>query len=204
MGGSVDGAAPMQLELLTLRYAPALAAIDDAPLRELDRTHEIVSIREHFFVADDLPHLLCVVRCRPRNRNADNARIVPPLPAPAPLPESHDSPPALPAPEPAAHYDAAQRELYDAIRRWRAEQAERAGVPRYVVLTNRNIDALVRTRPDSLAGLQRVNGIGKAKLDQYGESLLELLRRTRAPRLVDESTQATEALRKRCPSSPPA
>ncbi len=176
MGGSVDGAVPMQLELLTLRYAPALAAIDDGPLRELDRTHEIVSIREHFFVADDLPHLLCIVRCRPRMRESPELQA--------------------PASEPASHYDATQRELYDAIRRWRAEQAERAGVPRYVVLTNRNIDALVRNRPDSLAGLQRVQGIGKAKLEQYGESLLDLLRRTRAPRFVGDPEQspAPEAL----------
>lgn len=49
-------------------------------------------------------------------------------------------------------------------------------MPAYVVLTNRDIDTLVRDRPDSLAALGRVRGIGKAKLSRYGNALLALLR----------------------------
>ena len=92
----------------------------------------------------------------------------------------------------AADLNEDQSRLFDSIRRWRAEQAELAGVPRYVVLTNRDIEALVRHRPDSAAALQRLPGIGKAKITRYGEALLELLHPSRsAPRLVPDGQPAT-------------
>ncbi|MCA9654915.1 MAG: hypothetical protein KC501_33675 [Myxococcales bacterium] len=54
--------ASMWLRLLTLRYCPRLGAIDDTPLRALDNEHEVLGFREHFFLVDQVPHLLCVVR----------------------------------------------------------------------------------------------------------------------------------------------
>lgn len=48
-------------------------------------------------------------------------------------------------------------------------------MPRYVVLTNREVELIVRQRPSSLAALRRLPGIGEAKISRHGESLLELL-----------------------------
>jgi len=45
-----------------------------------------------------------------------------------------------------------------------------------VVLTNRDLTTLVLERPDSLAALGRVRGIGKAKVGRHGQALLALLR----------------------------
>lgn len=184
MGGSVDGATPVETKLLTLRYSPELGGIDDAPLRALGREYEIVSLREHFFIAQDLPHLLCIVTCR-RRAAAQTARAAPTTPTAteASKRSSADPPPDL---------TDEQRRLYDAVRTWRADQAERAGVPRYVVLTNRDVEALVRRRPTSLGGLRKIPGIGEAKVTQYGEALLALLRPADAPRLVTKHDEATQ------------
>ncbi len=161
--------------LLALRYSPELGAIDDAPLVALGRDHEILGIREHFFVAQDLPHLLCIVTCRRRQRPAaasERPKVLEPersaeIQTPPATKRASSGPPS--------DFDDDQRRLYEAIRRWRAARAEAAGVPRYVVLTNREVELIVRQRPSSLAALRRLPGIGEAKINRHGESLLELL-----------------------------
>lgn len=55
----------MEIRVLTLRYSPSLGAIDDAPLVRPARDHEVLGVREHFFIVHDIPHLLCVVTCQP-------------------------------------------------------------------------------------------------------------------------------------------
>ncbi|MFO7565864.1 MAG: HRDC domain-containing protein [Enhygromyxa sp.] len=189
----------MDTKLLTLRYSTDLGAIDDAPLLALGRDHEILGIREHFFVAQDLPHLLCIVSCRRRQRPAAAPKRPPDRQVEGPPTgdePKESSPPAAKrsGSGPPPDFDDGQRRLYDLIRRWRAKQAELAGVPRYVVLTNREVELIVRQRPDSLAALRRLPGIGEAKVSRHGESLLELLNPVDpAPRLVVDETEAQAA-----------
>jgi ATP-dependent DNA helicase RecQ len=71
------------------------------------------------------------------------------------------------------------RDLVEALRSWRREQASQQGVPPYVVFHDRTLLELVQRRPDSLAELAGVSGIGAAKLERYGEALLAVLRRRR-------------------------
>ena len=65
--------------------------------------------------------------------------------------------------------------LLAALKTWRREQAREQGVPPYVVFHDRTLVELTAARPDSLAALGGVSGIGRAKLDRYGEALLEVL-----------------------------
>ncbi|MCA9687895.1 MAG: HRDC domain-containing protein, partial [Myxococcales bacterium] len=166
----------------------------DAPLLALSRDHEVLGVREHFFIAQDLPHLLCIVSCRRRQQPAaqPEPRVSQTVaqPAPARVQERSPDQPSRASSGPPADFDDGQRRLYDAIRRWRSDQAVLAGVPRYVVLTNREVEQIVRERPDSLAALRRIPGIGEAKINRHGESLLEVL--APAPRLV-ETELANEA-----------
>jgi ATP-dependent DNA helicase RecQ len=62
-----------------------------------------------------------------------------------------------------------------ALKTWRREQARSQGVPPYVVFHDRTLMELAVARPHSLAALGEVSGIGSAKLERYGEALLEVL-----------------------------
>ena len=166
----------MHHAILTLRYSTELCAIDDRPLRALARTHEVLTLREYLFDIEAVPHLLCVVTCR-RRQQARPERPEPELPRPDPPRREPDPDPEPPqGAAPPSDLDPEQRRLYDAIRTWRASRAEEDGVPRYVVLTNKNVAALVRGRPESITALRGIPGIGKAKVERYGETLLDLLR----------------------------
>jgi ATP-dependent DNA helicase RecQ len=65
--------------------------------------------------------------------------------------------------------------LLETLRRWRREESSRRGVPAYVVLHDRTLEALAAVKPASLAALSEIPGIGPAKLAAYGPALLSLL-----------------------------
>ena len=63
----------------------------------------------------------------------------------------------------------------DALRAWRIEQARRKGMPPYVILHDRTLDAIASSLPRSLDDLWSLPGIGPAKLDAYGPAILALV-----------------------------
>ncbi len=65
--------------------------------------------------------------------------------------------------------------LRDRLREWRSRTARTKGVPAYVVLDNRTIDALAASRPADDVALLSVSGIGPAKLETYGEEILAMV-----------------------------
>jgi ATP-dependent DNA helicase RecQ len=69
----------------------------------------------------------------------------------------------------------AQRQAFEALRRWRAELARDQGVPPYVIFHDRTLVDMVLRAPASLPVLGRVDGVGKTKLAQYGQAVLDVL-----------------------------
>ena len=65
--------------------------------------------------------------------------------------------------------------LYDALRDWRAGRAKELGQPAYCVFTDATLAAIAEQRPDSVAALVTIPGIGQSKLDKFGEDVLGLV-----------------------------
>ena len=68
------------------------------------------------------------------------------------------------------------RAVFDALRKWRNERAKRDGRPPYVLFTNSQIASIARSRPDTRAALEAVPGVGEARIRDYADDLLALLR----------------------------
>jgi ribonuclease D len=73
--------------------------------------------------------------------------------------------------------DAPTMARYEVLRRWRAERAAARGVDADIVLTNQALMALARLAPTSLEALGASNLLGPAKLQEYGDSILQALRK---------------------------
>ncbi|ALG83976.1 DNA helicase RecQ [Gordonia phthalatica] len=67
------------------------------------------------------------------------------------------------------------RNLFEALRRWRAAVAKEAGAPAYTVLGNKTLEEIARVKPSNHDQLLSVSGIGQAKLTNYGDQVLEVL-----------------------------
>ena len=65
--------------------------------------------------------------------------------------------------------------LFDALRDWRLEVARETDKPAYTVLTDATLAAIAEIRPSGIAELARVNGIGPAKIDKYGATILAIV-----------------------------
>jgi DNA helicase-2/ATP-dependent DNA helicase PcrA len=71
-----------------------------------------------------------------------------------------------------ASYD---EELFEQLRTWRSGQAAEESVPAYVVFTDATLQLIAEHKPRSEEALLRINGIGRAKLDRYGDAVLALV-----------------------------
>jgi len=60
------------------------------------------------------------------------------------------------------------------IREWRASEAKRLKVPAYVVLHDRTLTAVAHACPRTPNDLLRIDGIGPAKVERFGDEILRL------------------------------
>jgi ATP-dependent DNA helicase RecQ len=65
--------------------------------------------------------------------------------------------------------------LFERLREWRAGQAREQGVPAYVIFQDKTLREIASTRPADVHTLACVNGVGQAKLEKYGQDILEVL-----------------------------
>jgi DNA helicase-2/ATP-dependent DNA helicase PcrA len=66
--------------------------------------------------------------------------------------------------------------LYNELAVWRRARAVEDAVPPYVVFDNKTLDAIARTRPQTLRDLAALPGVGPVKLERYGSAVLALVR----------------------------
>jgi DNA helicase-2/ATP-dependent DNA helicase PcrA len=71
-----------------------------------------------------------------------------------------------------ASYDEA---LFERLREWRKERAGEESVPAFVVFTDATLQLIAEHRPQTPDALLRIAGIGRSKLERYGEDVLALL-----------------------------
>ena len=65
--------------------------------------------------------------------------------------------------------------LFEQLRAWRTEQAKANGVSAFMILPNMTLYEIAIRRPASSYALGNINGIGKQKLEQWGEAILALV-----------------------------
>jgi len=65
--------------------------------------------------------------------------------------------------------------LFEKLREWRAAAAREQAVPAYIIFGDATLRGIAVSRPDSLAELAGISGVGEKKLEAYGAQLLEVV-----------------------------
>ena len=78
--------------------------------------------------------------------------------------------------------------VYAQLRDFRKRLAQQEGVPVYTVFTNEQLAEIAKNKIDSKGALERVDGIGGARLQKYGDLLLQFIQ-TQLGRANEASTQ---------------
>jgi len=69
----------------------------------------------------------------------------------------------------------AQQERFEALRAWRTSVAKEKQIPPYMVFSDATLVGIIEARPETVAQLGGVSGVGAKKLAEYGEAVLEAL-----------------------------
>ena len=70
--------------------------------------------------------------------------------------------------------DAAGERLAARLRDWRKAEASKRGWPPYLILLDRTLELIAAHCPRTPNELLAISGVGQAKLDRFGEAILEL------------------------------
>lgn len=99
-------------------------------------------------------------------------------PNPAPdLPGRPETVADAPAKEdPAANLTDEQAAIYARLREWRNAEAKRQEISRFIIASNASLAEIARRVPYTLEDLAAVRGMGKARLEKYGEKILAVVR----------------------------
>lgn len=164
MGGSTRLAKKlMRVKLITLRFSPSLGGFDETALADFVRDKEVLAVKEHFFCVHDMPHLACLISYQDPVVSAGE-------------PVSRTKAPRV---EKAKHAEVSlspeERVLHGTLRDWRSAKSREEGIPAFVILTNRELIAIIRARPASANALLAIDGIGPAKVKRHGKEILAKL-----------------------------
>jgi superfamily II DNA helicase RecQ len=172
----------MLLRVFSLTFNSVMGGFDDSGVRDFLRDKELISVRDHLFVRNEIPYLTLVVKYFPFRAEADpspNRGFLSGSP-----PKRDESWKSLLA--------ESDMGLFNLMRDWRSKRSKTDGVPTYVVLTNQELAHIVKVKPQSLADLGRIEGVGKAKIERYGSEILGFTRVLEAPVEVSPMPQATK------------
>lgn len=143
----------MKLKVFTLRLSAETGAFDDQEMQGFLEDKDVLDVSEHMLTHGGEPVWAFLVRYTQAQGSKRAAR-----------------------PDYRATLNAADQALFDTLRRWRNERAKKDGRPAYVLLTNKQVTALAQQRPQTLAALRAIEGIGDARVTELGEEILALVK----------------------------
>ena len=68
-----------------------------------------------------------------------------------------------------------EERLWQALRKWRQERARAEEIPAYMICGDKTLRDIVEKMPRGLDGLRSIYGLGEAKIDKFGDEILEVL-----------------------------
>jgi superfamily II DNA helicase RecQ len=150
----------MLIKVLCLIFNPANGQFDDSALRQFLKDSEVLSIRDHFFTRNEVPYIALVCRYFPTRQELD--------------------PKLTPQGKRTEDWRQTLTEsdmgLFNLLRDWRSQRCRKDGLPPYVIFNNQQLAQIVKARPQSLTDLQKVEGVGQAKGEKYGDDILTITR----------------------------
>lgn len=170
----------MLSRVITLHFNTAIGQFDDTPLREFIKDKEILSIRDHFFIKNEMPYLALVVKYNMLHPAIVNTRDD----SQGKQQKRDDSWREL--------LKESDMPLFNSLRDWRNELGKKEGLPPYIMFTNKQIALIAKERPQNGTKLGEIEGIGKAKVEKYGKEILAIISTKVEPQTKPESANGEQ------------
>lgn len=145
----------MKLKVFTFRFSHRVQGFDDQPLQKFMADKEVIEFSEHFFVHEKTPYLTVLLAYRPiadDERRKRSRRV-----------------------DPRKYLDDQEKQVYDALRTWRAARARQEGIPPYMIANNKQLAKMIKLGATTKSALAEVDGIGDVKIVKYGDEILQTI-----------------------------
>jgi superfamily II DNA helicase RecQ len=148
----------MLIKILCLNFNSVTGKFDDSELVNFIKDNDIISSSEYFFTRNDSPYIALVMKYNPSDENIYHKN------------------------KNTEQYDTSWKELlsesdmglFNMLRDWRGKTSRKYGLPPFILFTNKQLAMIVKTRPQSKSELLKIDGVGNAKVDKYGEEILSI------------------------------
>lgn len=144
------------IKVFTITFDSLTGEFNESPIREFLKDKEIISVSDYLFVRNEIPYLTLVVKYYPYR------------------PEAHPGSQATGDTNWKEIVGEADMGLFNLLRDWRSSRCKTDGVPPYIVMTNKQLAVIAKQRPQSLAELSKIEGLGSKKLERYSLEILNL------------------------------
>ena len=144
----------MKLKIFTFRFSDTFRGFDDKVMQDFISDKEVIEYSEHFFINEKTPYLTIIISYRDINQD-EKSRYT-----------SRQ--------DPRKELDESEKKLYDTLRNWRAAKAKQEGIPPYIIANNKQLAKMIRINAKTFSDLVKIDGIGEAKVEQYGKEILDI------------------------------
>ena len=144
----------MKLKIFTFPFS-AKGGFDDEALQKFLADKAVIEHHHHFFTHEGRPYLTIIVAYRSIDVHLQQRSTL--------------------KSDPRKALDEIEKQAYDALRAWRKARAMQEGIPSYMIAHNRQLARMVRMKAASKTDLAKVQGFGDAKVEKYGQEILETI-----------------------------
>lgn len=175
-----DKEGSMLIKVISLGFDSAYGGFNDTELRDFIKDKEMISTTDYLFVRNEVPYLTLVLKYLPSRIETDQKM------------------------NPRGKRNESWREqlsesdmgLFNLLRDWRSTRSKNEGLPPYILFTNNQLSQIVKTRPQTMAELSKIDGVGQQKLERYGADILKISKIDHGPEepIIEHTVEQMEIM----------
>ena len=171
----------MKITIITCPYEPHTGACDTTKLDQFCQEYDVLDYHGQLTTHEGIPLWTVLISYRvPKSRYISAKKSSGAAKTQAKI-------------DPFRQLSVEQQPLYNALREWRRQQAEKEGKPVFALIKNAQIADVVRKLPTSIGALKTVDGVGDATCTKYGASIISIIKKHKEGELDVGSSSSTSA-----------
>ena len=150
----------METRVITLQYNDELGCFPEEQVQAAIEGRRVVHISSHFFVHENTPRMSIVLLLGdPVKAGVD------------PVSGSQ----AKDRGDPTVVLDETEKEMFEALRSWRLQAAQKLQVPSYVIAHNKQLVRIAKAKPRTMGELREDANITEKFCNNYGDQVLKVV-----------------------------
>ena len=161
----------MKMKLFTLPFTDQSGTFDDSAMQAFLHDKVVSAIYHHSFELNNRPYWSLLVKYREKGEPDENQPASYRGQAKAGNNGDDNQKPKPPA----IDLTPAEMKVFEALRTWRKKFAATENIPVYMICNNRDLQLIIKARPNDVNALHTIGELKPAFIQKYGGALLQAM-----------------------------